>query len=278
MSTTRDGTREEVEERALADLEWRASLLGANYVRFERMSWSDYGRLWRVNAYDHGQAWEGAAHGTALLCDDTRAVIERPAEASVECGEDAEGHAACVESPKPDDRVRCALSPCGGNPVGEWRASHLCARTLELPACAAVRLSSNDVAVSGGLSFASDGSFTASIRVQGTYQGAVPPYCALDLGCSGVAALLTQESAARVLCNPSADGGCACRSPILPSWDSHGAYVVSQSIITLHTTARATNGELRGRREGHAFCVHGNVLELRLANGALLTLERRGGH
>jgi len=167
-----------------------------------------------------------------------------------------------------------AVTPCGGDPVGDWAIKQMCigtAMAAASAACPGATQTLSPITATGTLSFTADGNTTSSAVISFTETAQLPASCYTEANCTTLLAALSADSTVtNAQCNYDADTGCTCSLASTQPTMSSGTYQVQGTTLSITS---ATNG----KTENDGFCVSGNTLTLinvnasGLASTAILT-------
>jgi len=163
----------------------------------------------------------------------------------------------------------CGVQPCGGDVVGDWKASSACANRALLNQdfltsiasyCDGATLGAVTIKPSGTMSLRADQTYTAALTMDATAVVNVPSSCLSGQSCATVSVLLQsalvgQMGIQSVSCTGS--GSCACTFKINSDFEnSSGTYTTAGTVLDLYATAgTVTTG-------GSDYCVQDGSLHL----------------
>src|SRR4029078_6010006 len=163
----------------------------------------------------------------------------------------------------------CGVQPCGGDVVGDWKASSACANRALLNQdfltsiasyCDGATLGAVTIKPSGTMSLRADQTYTAALTMYARAVVNVPSSCLSWQSCATVSVLLQsalvgQMGIQSVSCTGS--GSCACTFKINSDFEnSSGTYTTAGTVLDLYATAGpVTTG-------GGDYCVQDGSLHL----------------
>jgi len=158
----------------------------------------------------------------------------------------------------------CGVDPCGGDVVGNWKASSSCVdhATLSMDivagamrSCPTVSLGAVSMIPSGTLSLAADMSFTGTLAVSTTFDINYPPACVNGATCAQATqtmqTIVGTNGITSVSC--AGTGGCTCTTAqSIEIINATGTWATSGTTLTF---AGAPGGD-------GPYCVQGSALHL----------------
>lgn len=156
--------------------------------------------------------------------------------------------------------VSCEFSACGGDIVGTYDITGVCAVTAEGDGIF------DSICPEAIVEIVFDGSGTISFNEDMTYEGAIQRAGEFDVSfpesCANVCVALGESEGAT--CTSNAGGGCDCTGTFEPDPDdASGTYVLDGSSITM--TENPGQGEEPSPQSGE-YCRDGNTLSVRMIN------------
>jgi hypothetical protein len=161
----------------------------------------------------------------------------------------------------------CSVQPCGGNVVGNWRASSTCAdqATLDMQFqdafagdCPSATLSNVSYVPSGTLMFGSAMTYTADITMTVSFNMNLPPSCLGGASCADVNTAIQSMVGTAGITSATCSGSGSCTCAIAGTVDvenSAGTYATADTTLTL-TASSGGNGD------SGPYCVQGSSLHL----------------
>jgi hypothetical protein len=160
----------------------------------------------------------------------------------------------------------CGVQPCGGDVVGNWRATSACADQSSLDAefsgalagCTGATLSNVHYAPSGTLMFGSSMTYTAAVTMAVSFNMNLPASCLQGQTCAdantAIQSIVGTDGITAATCSGS--GSCTCAIVgTLDIENSAGTYATAGTTLTL----TATSG---GNGDSGPYCVQGSTLHL----------------
>ena len=158
----------------------------------------------------------------------------------------------------------CTVAACGGNIVGNWNMTEICAdKSVFMEAflgglmgqCPGANVGAVTFTPSGSLAFNADSTYSVNFTISGTVVMNIPSSCLQGATCADLGAALAGEFAGDPTVQSascSGSGTCACPIVLTPDQTSEaGTYTVSGS--TLLTTPTG------GTAESLEYCVKGTT-------------------
>ena len=157
--------------------------------------------------------------------------------------------------------VCAAIAPCGGEIAGTWHVQDFCSAALSnppsIPGCPSAVTKITSVAVSGTVTYNTDGSTRTDLQGVITESGLLPLSCITQPKCAGFAAeLVAGGGVTSANCNYEASSGCACSLRLEAGNATTGKYRVSGSTLTITTDGDPSPAET------DQFCVSGSELKV----------------
>ena len=163
------------------------------------------------------------------------------------------------------DSGACGVQPCGGDPVGNWRASGACASTaavnmsfLEsvMGSCPTASLSGYSVSPSGTFNLAADSTYSRNMTLNITVSVNLPSSCLMGMSCAVVnlafQALVGTDGITAASCTGTSS--CTCTLSGAQTDAATGTYTTAGTEMTLTDAAGGT--------DGGPYCVQGSTLHL----------------
>lgn len=152
-----------------------------------------------------------------------------------------------------------AVTPCGGDLVGEWSIKQMCLDELMTSiagACPGTKITLSQVMGSGSISFKADKTMSSSAVITFNESVQLPTSCYSEAQCTNVAAVLAADaSVMNSHCGYDAVNGCSCTLTARQTSMGDGTYEVQGTNVNL------TNAST-GKTEVDSFCVSGNTASL----------------
>ena len=161
----------------------------------------------------------------------------------------------------------CGVQPCGGNVVGNWRASSACADQAAVNMdffgavagdCPGATLNGVKYSPSGTLMFGSSMTYTAAITMGVTFNMNLPASCLQGQTCADVNTAIQSLVGTNGVSAATCSGSGSCTCAIIGTLDienSAGTYATAGTTLTL----TATSG---GNGDSGPYCVQGSSLHL----------------
>jgi len=163
----------------------------------------------------------------------------------------------------------CGVQPCGGDVVGDWKASSACANRALLNEqflssimgyCPDATLGAVTIKPAGTMSLRTDLTYTAALTMDATAVVNIPSSCLAGQSCAAVSVLLQSALVGQMgiqSANCTGSGSCNCTFKInSPVENSAGTYTTAGTVLSLlATTGTATTG-------GGDYCVKDKSLHL----------------
>jgi len=163
-----------------------------------------------------------------------------------------------------------AITPCGGDLVGDWTIKQECMTTLmdAVSVCAGATRSMSPLRVTGSVSFRADKTMTSTGVIAFSESIQIPSSCFTVDECMQYGSLFTgQTGVIDSTCAYDANTGCFCSLDVSADTMSSGTYEVQGTNVTITNSSTA-------KTEVDSFCVSGSTLKVSQtnANGASATL------
>jgi hypothetical protein len=167
------------------------------------------------------------------------------------------------------NHATCGVQPCGGDVVGDWKASSACANRALLNQsflssimgyCPDATLGAVSLKPIGTMSLRTDLTYTAALTMDATAVVNIPASCLAGQSCAAVSVLLQSALVGMMgiqSANCTGSGSCACTFKLNTDFEnSSGTYTTAGTALDLYATAgTATTG-------GSDYCVKDNALHL----------------
>jgi len=163
--------------------------------------------------------------------------------------------------------MTCTGAPCGGDVVGNWKASSTCidSATVNMEflssimgQCPTASLTNVKVTPSGTMTFGADLTYTTDVSMTMSFTENIPTSCVSGASCATVNAALQAEVGTNgitaVNCTGSSTCACAITAAMVLDMSS-GTYTTAGTILTLTATS-GTSGD------SGDYCVQGSSLHL----------------
>ena len=160
----------------------------------------------------------------------------------------------------------CTVAPCGGDIVGTWNPSEVCAdKSVFMTAflsglmgqCPGANVGSVNFAPTGSMVFGADMSYSITLSIAGSISVNVPSSCLGGQTCADLAAQLQSAFAGDpTIQSVSCTGSTTCACPIVMSPDQTyetGTYTVSGSTLLTTPTGSTT-------ADSQQYCVKGTTV------------------
>ena len=153
-----------------------------------------------------------------------------------------------------------ALTPCGGDLLGDWTVKEMCidiAPPAALVAlCPEVVFTVSPVTATGTISFKADNTMTSSANISIHEAIQFPGSCLTEAECTSFGTqLATAAGVTDGQCSHDASTGCSCSLNATQPSMSSGTYEVQGNYVTITNTAS-------GMTETDSFCVSGNTVRV----------------
>ncbi len=163
----------------------------------------------------------------------------------------------------------CGVQPCGGDVVGEWKASSACANRALLNQsflssimgyCPDATLGAVSLKPIGTMSLRTDQTYTAALTMDATAVVNIPASCLAGQSCAAVSVLLQSALVGQMgiqSANCTGSGSCNCTFKLSTDFEnSSGTYTTSGTVLSLVATAGTTT------TGGSEYCVKDKSLHL----------------
>ncbi|HKO50168.1 MAG TPA: hypothetical protein VJV79_20700 [Polyangiaceae bacterium] len=175
-------------------------------------------------------------------------------------GSSGAGHSAGA----PSSASACpVVTPCGGDPVGDWTVKQQCVTTpMDSLAsfCDGASLTISPLTVSGTVSFKADKTISSSGVISFTESVVFPASCVAEMECTDLeTALVATANVTSGQCDYDAVTGCSCQLAFSQNTMSSGTYEVQGTNLSV-TTATSAQPQV------DSFCVSGNTLSIYQSN------------
>lgn len=135
----------------------------------------------------------------------------------------------------------CGESACGGDLVGTWEVDELCGwpdfeQAFGDAECEGSSVRLIDVALDGSVNYRAAGTYTASLRLTGSFELSYPRSCLGGGTCADLDAALQQSLAESPIRAASCSGGqtCKCVAELRPDTiEEQGEYETKGNVVTM---------------------------------------------